>query len=86
MVDAITSLEIDYSGVDQGLTNLLRKMLTKDPEQRTTVIDLLFDEWLTQEGSIDLYGGANAKSDDDSFFHDSQIEEESYESDSVNIL
>ena len=70
LVHAILHEEVDYSALDAGLAGLLRRMLTREPSERATVVDLLFDEWVTEEeGAIELY---QALADgEDSFFNDS---------------
>jgi len=43
--------EVDYSSFgDQLMVKLLKKMLEKDPEKRSTIENLVSDEWLTNHG------------------------------------
>ena len=53
---ALFQKEVDYSSLDRpdakGLKNLLQKMLVVEypPDNRPTVLDLLKDPWLTDNG------------------------------------
>ena len=54
---AIGNVEIDYSSIsDPGFVSLLQKMLTRDPDERASMRELLKDEWL---GPVDIYEGVS---------------------------
>jgi [calcium/calmodulin-dependent protein kinase] kinase len=67
LIDSISNNEVDYSTLDDSLfVAFLQKMLTKDQEKRSTILDLVEDPYLTKRGMqpLDLFHDISDDSDD----------------------